>query len=190
MLQRDQDTNKPTQRLSAWLRHGPVYGVPIWVMVLCAIAVLSTGLKIHAYLNLEHALDDRDAAAAQFQLLTQDVATAKQQSDIAGELPSKPNTTAITRKIQKQALAHKITLSALSIQNHAANSQNLANTEWAVSLRGTYPNIKSALAELMASAPTLQIQSVKFSKTSAYEVEAQAILVEWLAPPSSGATQP
>lgn len=174
----------PVQRLALRIRQGRGLTATAMGAAALALAVVLGGLHWMAARGLADAHTERDALSLDVQKLEQGLLARQRKKDFVGQLPAFAPTSAVTASIQRQALAHEVALNALSVRNEPATPKSLAYTGWALTLRGTYPAIKSVLAEVLDLVPSLRLQILKFTRTSAQEVEAQVALVQWLAPAS------
>jgi Tfp pilus assembly protein PilO len=170
-------------RLSLLLRQGRHVKAPALLIAALALAVLASGLHWGAIHALDQVQAEKDALSQESQELEQELKARRLQGDFVRQLPTSAQTSSVTASIQRQAVAHEVSLSTLSVRSESLTKKTLAHTEWAITLRGTYPNIKSALAELLSLDPSLHIQTLKFTKTSMQEIEAQVSLVQWLGAP-------
>ncbi|SRR5258706_410105 len=88
----------------------------------------------------------------------------------------------VTAQIQAAAAAASASLVALVSIEHAESAKALEHAEWAVTLRGTYPHIKTLLAQLLDATHDLRIHALRIKRQNANEVEAQVSIVQWLRP--------
>jgi len=88
----------------------------------------------------------------------------------------------MTSKIQKQVVSHGLRLSAMDVREHPISAKQLAHLEWDLKLKGTYPQIKSALAQTLSDSPYLRIKTLTLKQASANDLDAQVALVVWLNP--------
>jgi hypothetical protein len=174
---------QPLHRLSLLVRQGRPVKASALLIAALALAMIAGGLHLGAIHALDQAQAEKEALSLQTQALEQELKARRLQGDFVRQLPTSVQTSFVTASIQRQAIAHEVSLSALSVRNETLTQKSLAHTEWSITLRGTYPNIKSALAELLSLDPSLRIQTLKFTKSSMQEIEAQVSLVQWLGAP-------
>lgn len=179
-------SSEPLRRLFAFFRQKS-QGVSARVLfaIALAFAFVAAGLNMVTALALKDAESERVSLSDDLKSLENEVATRRLQRDFVQKLPTASQASLVTAKIQRLVQSHHVRLSTLSVHHNPSTNKALANTEWVILLRGTYPDIKSALAELLERLPSLRIQTLKFDKTSQQDIEAQVSLVEWLAPSSA-----
>lgn len=88
----------------------------------------------------------------------------------------------LTSQIQAAATTTSVSLVSLVSVAHATSPKTLAYEEWALTLRGTYSNIKTLLAHLLDAVPDLRVHALKLKRVNASDIEAQVSLVQWLRP--------
>lgn len=170
----------------AQLASRPQPSVKGLLVVLLILAAMVASLHAWTAMTLSEARAGRDALAQDAQRLEQELAARKTRRDFVEKLPTAVDAArdgaTITAAIHHQALAHDVSLIALSTSHEPPSAKSLEHLAWTMSLRGTYPRIKAALAELLDATPNLRILTLKFHRLSAQDIEAEVTLVQWLAP--------
>jgi hypothetical protein len=157
--------------------------------LVCGFALVSM-MIVGAIEVAYHGVDTSLRVARQNKVqLTDDVARLQRGvakhpviSDFTRGLPLVIKDVSLNAQIQATAAATSVSLVSLVSAEHAASPRTLAYGEWALTLRGTYPNIKTLLAQLLHTVPDLRVYALKLKRINASDIEAQVSLVQWLRP--------
>lgn len=153
-------------------------------------AVLAIASHLYTLHELEKSLAEQSILARRVSQMDQAVRESQQRGDFLNQLPQVSDAAAITLYIQQQSLAKGVVLVTLLTSNVPLTTKALGHTAWDVTLRGTYPNIKAVLAGLLEQSSSLRLQSLKFTRSSAQEIEAQVKVVQWVQPFSPKSEEP
>ncbi len=170
------------QRLRDILREQPEAARKMLLLVSCVCVAITSSLQVQAYFALKDAQRQKDEVAQALFELQRTAGDGAKRTNFLQKLPTTLDATGVTSKIQKQINLHGVSLSSLTVREHALSAKALAHLEWDLNLKGTYPQIKSALAEILVQAPDVRIQTLKLKSSSPSALDAQVSLVMWRNP--------
>lgn len=174
--------------MQTFLQNWPAAGRQ-WLLPSVGVCLaITSALQIHAHFALQDGQKQKDQATAELLRLQQAVTDAARRPNFLQKLVPPLDGVDVTSNIQKLATAQGLSLSGLSVREHTLSAKSLAHLEWEVSLKGTYPQVKSALAEILQHTPGLRIQSLKFKRSSVNDLQAHITLVLWRAPVAAAPT--
>lgn len=108
--------------------------------------------------DIRSALDDRGASA---------VPACAPEVDYAWALPATIPLDKLVQSLQDAAHAFGATLVTVGGEPHPATARSLATLGVSISLRGSYPALKSTLAEGLSRFPTAALQQMHFKRAGA-----------------------
>lgn len=162
-----------------------------WWMLACGSAVAlvtAAALAAHAYrqsLNVQRVSAEVDAA--QEKLSAAQAASAMSSgsapSDFVAHLPASIDLQPILSEIQRRAAEAEVVFAGVQVQQRPASADQLARADLTMSLRGSYPHLKQALAEVLARFPNATLSRLTWRRatTGPNDAEATTVLSLWAA---------
>ena len=154
--------------------------------VVAALAALGMAL-----LALRHSAAEEQALAASAESLrTQIEAAARVASGatraeppadfVRGRLPGTPDVRPLLSELERSTASAGVALGSVQLQERAATAEQLARADVTASLRGSYPNLKRVVADVLGRYPNATLVQWRLRRaTQPGDVESTMVLALW-----------
>lgn len=146
------------------------------VLTLCMAAAMGA---LHWHVGDELAQDSSALISARQSLQTMRGAhTETSAADFTERLPTAPDVQALVLNLQRSSKALGVVLTAVAVNTTDASPQVLGRSALSVTLQGSYPHLKSVIAESMDRFSNLMLQHLTVQRrASTMDLEARVDLV-------------
>lgn len=176
-----------------WLRQARFGRRAPWVLFICAASAASLAaafavLVLHrTRLDVQASSEHIASTQVQFdqakRTLNNEISPVKASLDFARRLPSTVDARTLLQELGRSVATTTASLTSVQLQERAATFEQLARSEVTVSLRGSYPQLKQVLADVLARFPNVTLAQWRLRRTGQQnEVDATMTLVLWGAP--------
>lgn len=154
-------------------------GISIAVVIICAavFVVRDVGTQVRA---LGTHIDALRQGVASAELIGDRPSSNDPPSDFTHRLPRTPEVRPLLAELERSTAEAGVTFGSFQFQERAATPEQLARTDVTVSLRGSYPNLKRVVLDVLARFPNITVTQWRLRRApQAGDVESTLVLAVW-----------